>query len=305
MKRKTHKGIFVGILLSAIAIVALGSTFFYREAQQQTAQGKKDGITIVTSFYPMYIAAENLTEGRDGLTLESISEPQTGCLHDYQLTPEDMKLLATADIFVVNGGGIEEFLTEVAAQYPDLTIVDASEGLELLEDNGHVWMSVGLHRQQIANIAAGLAAADPAYGDLYRDNAAAYDEKLADLEAQQEEIKAQLSGEKVILFHEAYAYVAADYGMEVTYVMDLDEERQVSAGEVADTLRAITEDGVAIVLAEEQYGREMGDLVERETDAGVYYLDTLVRGDYSKDSYLDRMEANIAILREIASSAGR
>ena len=305
MKRKTHKGIFVGILLSAIAIVALGSTFFYREAQQQTAQGQEDGITIVTSFYPMYIAAENLTEGRDGLTLESISEPQTGCLHDYQLTPEDMKLLATADIFVVNGGGIEEFLTEVAAQYPDLTIVDASEGLELLEDNGHVWMSVGLHRQQIANIADGLAAADPVYGDLYRDNAAAYDEKLADLEAQQEEIAAQLSGEKVILFHEAYAYVAADCGMEVTYVMDLDEERQVSAGEVADMLQAITEDDVSIVLAEEQYGREMGDLVERETDAGVYYLDTLVRGDYSKDSYLDRMEANIAILREIASSAGR
>ena len=45
----------------------------------------------------------------------------------------------------------------------------------------------------------------------------------------------------------------------------------------------------------------MGAVVEQETDAGVYYLDTLVRGDYDRDSYLERMEQNIAILREIAA----
>ena len=99
-----HKGLFVAILLGAIAVLALGSTFFYRKSRET----QEADLTVVTSFYPMYIAAENVTEGRTGLRLESLSEPQTGCLHDYQLTPEDMELLATADVFVVNGGGIAE-----------------------------------------------------------------------------------------------------------------------------------------------------------------------------------------------------
>ena len=297
MRVRMHKGLFVAILLGAIAVLALGSTFFYWKSRETQAAD----LTVVTSFYPMYIAAENVTEGRMGLRLESLSEPQTGCLHDYQLTPEDMELLATADVFVVNGGGIEEFLTDIAAQYPELTIVDASEGLELEEDNGHVWMSVPLHRQQVQNIAEGLAAADPGYRELYEENAAAYDEKLALLQQEQEELAPALSGKPVVLFHEAYEYVAHDYGMQVVYVMDLNEERQVSAGEVAEMLTAVRDGQVTAVLAEELYGSEMGAVVEQETDAGVYYLDTLVRGDYDRDSYLERMEQNIAILREIAA----
>lgn len=282
----------MGILLSAIAFVALGSTFFYREKTNQD----EEELTIVTSFYPMYIAAENLTQGREHLKLESLSEPQTGCLHDYQLTPEDMKLLATADVFVVNGGGIEEFLTDVAEQYPDLAIVDASQGIEIVEDNGHVWMSVARHRKQIENICEGLCEADPSGRELYLENREIYDGKLAHLEEQQKELRNRMRGMPVILFHEAYAYVADDYGMNVVYVMDLDEERQVSAGEVAQVMNAVEQESVSLILAEEQYGKEMGDMVERETTASVCYLDTLVRGDYDKDSYLAGMEYNFSVL---------
>ena len=52
---------------------------------------------------------------------------------------------------------------------------------------------------------------------------------------------ALVKGQEVIIFHEAYAYVAKDYGLEVAMVMDLDEERQVSAGEVAEVLEEIKE----------------------------------------------------------------
>lgn len=314
----------MGILLSAIALVAFGSTFFYREGKERD----EENLVVVTSFYPMYIATENLVKGREHLTLESLSEPQTGCLHDYQLTPEDMKLLAEADIFVVNGGGIEEFLTDVAKQYPDLVIVNASEGVELLESygahaheehvssnegdvkgaettgdlaenaNAHAWMSIPVHRQQLKNICSGLSLADPAGEELYRRNLASYDEKLAALQEEQEDLKREFAGRPVVLFHEAYAYVAKDYGMHVLSVMDLDEERQISAGEVAQVMDTIKSGAVPLVLAEEQYGKKMGDMVERETSADVCYLDTLVRGDYDSDSYVMRMEKNISILRE-------
>ena len=86
MRVRMHKGLFVAILLGAIAVLALGSTFFYRKSRETQAGGSDGGNLLL----PMYIAAENVTEGRTGLRLESLSEPQTGCLHDYQLTPEDM-----------------------------------------------------------------------------------------------------------------------------------------------------------------------------------------------------------------------
>ena len=61
----------------------------------------------------------------------------------------------------------------------------------------------------------------------------------------------------MILFHEAYAYVAEDYGLQVNYLLDLDEERQVSAGEVSDVLSAVRKGHVKYILAEELYGKSL------------------------------------------------
>ena len=50
-------------------------------------------LKIVTSFYPIYIETINITKGIDGVVVENMTKPQTGCLHDYQMTPADMKKL--------------------------------------------------------------------------------------------------------------------------------------------------------------------------------------------------------------------
>ena len=103
---------------------------------------------------------------------------------------------------------------------------------------------------------------------------------------------------EVILFHEAYAYVAEDYGLQVNYLLDLDEERQVSAGEVSDVLSAVRKGHVKYILAEELYGKSMGDTIRKESDAKVLYLDPLNRGTYEKDSYINGMKKNMEILEE-------
>ena len=61
----------------------------------ETAQ--TDGLTVVTSFYPVYLLAANVTDGVEGVTLKNMTQPQTGCLHDYELTTEDMKTLEGAE----------------------------------------------------------------------------------------------------------------------------------------------------------------------------------------------------------------
>ena len=113
-----------------------------------------------------------------------------------------------------------------------------------------------------------------------------------------EKLKQEISGQSVILFHEAYAYVAEDYGLQVNYLLDLDEERQVSAGEVSDVLSAVRKGHVKYILAEELYGKSMGDTIRKESDAKVLYLDPLNRGTYEKDSYINGMKKNMEILEE-------
>ncbi len=367
---------FVGIMFLCILTVCTLAVMAYERAYEHTggktgvvggvsgASGSTkntdeadDMLTVVTSFYPMYIAALNIVDGVDGVRLENLSEPQTGCLHDFQLTPEDMKLLSTADVFVINGGGIESFMSDVAKAYPKLDVVEACEDVALLsedadtesesnhdhdhdadtesdsdhdhdhdadaesdsdhdhdhdtgaesdsdhdhdhgDENAHAWMSVPRYRTMVKTIASHLAQKDEAHAEEYYANAEKYDAKLAGLEEKINSLKSLTGGQNIIIFHEAYEYVADDFSMNACYLLDLDEERSVSAGEVKQVIGAIKDDGVSVILAEELYGKSMGDTVSRETDVHMVYIDPLNRGDYDKDSYLDGMERNIELIKD-------
>jgi len=311
-----NKYIFVFVMLLTILVVSFGFTNIY-VSHNQTAEDEE--FVVVTSFYPMYIATMNVVGDIEGVTLKNLSEPQTGCLHDFQLTPADMKLLSTADVFIINGGGIESFMEDIAAQYPELVIVEASEGIDFLceeeahghvheeehteemhdheghnhDINAHAWMSVELYRKQVENIAGGLAKVDEKNRESYLANAGIYDGKLEVLQVEQDELKARTVGQASIMFHCAFDYVAMDYGMDVAFCMDLDEERQVSAGEVAEVLEVIEHDGVKYIFAEELYGASMCEMVQKEADVEVIYLDPLNRGDYDADSYILGMRNNL------------
>lgn len=314
-----NKYLFVCCMLLAITLAGGIFTKIYLSMEDKGEDIEK--IRIVTSFYPIYIAAKNIVDGSDRVILENLSEPQTGCMHDYQLTPQDMILLSKADLFLVNGGGIENFLSEVGKSYPNLAIRTAAEGLTLLEEdvqgdeevyeeevhdeevhgeeNAHGWMNTQVYAGMVKNLADFISETDQENADIYQENAKVYCEKIELLSSQIEEIKSACSEQRnVVLFHEAYEYMAEQYGLHSTYCLDLDEERQVSAGEVADLLEEIAKNHVSVILAEELYGKDMGQTVEKETDCKVYYLDTLVRGDYEMDSYLNGMQKNIDIMRQ-------
>lgn len=314
-----NKYIFVVLMLAAILVVSFGFTGIY---VSHTQNNQDEDFVVVTSFYPMYIAAMNVIGDTNGVTLKNLSEPQTGCLHDFQLTPADMKLLSTADVFIINGGGIEAFMEDIATQYPDLIIIEACEGIELLSEehehgeesgeetaddhehegaNAHAWMSVELYRKQIENITKGLTRVDPDNSASYLANQNVYDGKLSELQQLQEEIRQFFADEnEVILFHCAYDYLALDYDLEVAFCMDLDEERQVSAGEVAKVIDVIKNHGVKYIFAEELYAKDMCNLIQKEVAVEVIYLDPLTRGEYDADSYLNAMKENMNRLKMAA-----
>ena len=117
--------------------------------------------TVVTTFYPMYIAALNVTAGVDGVRVVNLAAPSTGCLHDYQLTPRDWAVLSKADVILAHGAGMDSFLGDVSARWPKTKVVDLSARLDLLVDSGitnaHVWVSPRRHSMQVQAMAEGLS----------------------------------------------------------------------------------------------------------------------------------------------------
>ena len=259
-------------------------------------------LRVVTSFYPVYIAALNVTAGIPGVEVSNLASPHVGCLHDYQLTAGDVRRLADADILLVNGAGMEPFLGKVAQQSPKVRVVEVSEGIPLLDDNPHVWVSLEGARRQTENIAAALAAAAPDRADAFRANASAYNASLSALEEKMRAALAPYAGTPIVTFHEAFPYFARDFDLDLAGEIEREPGAEPSARELADTVKLVRERKVKALFAEPQFPDQSAQVVARETGVRVYSLDPVVTGpsdpEEARGAYLRAMEKNLEVLQE-------
>lgn len=289
------------LLVCCLVLAGCGSS-----APGQQSAAKKDGkLHIVTSFYPMYVATINITKGVDGVEVVNMTKPQTGCLHDYQLSTEDMKKLEKADVFVVNGGGMENFLDKVVSQQKNLKIIDASKDIGLIADgnemNPHVWVSVSNAIAQVKNIAGELAAADPEHADAYRANALAYVEKLEALKKDMHAELDDLPHKDIVTFHEAFPYFAEEFKLNIISVVEREPGSEPSPKELEDTVAQVRKLPVKVLFTEPQYSPGAAETIARETGAKIYSLDPVVTGEANEsamDAYINAMRKNADVLKE-------
>lgn len=306
LKRKLLFLLSIMLLLSLAGYAVCGSI----RRGSGALQAEAARVQLVASFYPIYVLAENLIAEASDTAVENLTQNQAGCLHDYQLTARDMRLLSEADALLINGAGMELFVSEAARQCPDLSVLTASQGIEFLkgmghdhghthemgdqeqEENGHVWMDVERYRTQALVLAVGLKELDASQAEAYESAYRKYDETLKGLSLQVQELAAKTKGVPVVLFHEAFAYFADSLGMEVLAELALDEEQVPSAGEIAEVIEEIRYHGTALLLIEEGYVSHAQKIVE-ETDAVIVCIDPLVTGDGALDSYVLSMKKNL------------
>ena len=270
------------------------------------------GKTIVTSFYPMYVFTQNVVRDVTGVRVVNMASESAGCLHDYQLQTRDMVTLEGADALVINGGGMEQFMDKVIAQRPELPVINASDGIEMLcgEDdhdghdhdhgvyNAHVWLDPALAMRQVQNIADGLAAVDSENAEAYQRNAAAYKARLQALHAELSAQLAPLAGSAIVTFHEAFTYFADAYGLVVAGVIANDAGEEPSTRQIAATCDLVKQYQVKALFVEPQYPTKSAETIARETGASVFTLDPVVSGDGSPESYENAMRENARVLTE-------
>lgn len=294
------KKLTVFLLLIVMTLAAAGCS------TSRESAGKKN-FTIVTSFYPMYIDAINITKGVEGVEVVNMTKPQTGCLHDYQLTTEDMKTLERADVFVVNGAGMESFLDKAVKQNKKLKVIEASDykDIHLLKDgeeeNPHVWTSVTYAIAQVKAITAKLCEADPAHQDAYRKNALEYVMKLEELKKEMHEQLDPLPHKDIVTFHEAFPYLAKEFKLNIVSVIEREPGSEPTPQELENTIAQVRKMPVKVLFTEPQYSPSAAETIARETGAKIYTLDPIVTGEadaQAMDAYINAMKKNMEVLKE-------
>ncbi|MBA3875940.1 MAG: hypothetical protein C0498_03230 [Anaerolinea sp.] len=234
--------------------------------------------TVVTTSTVFADLVRNV--GGDRVTVASLV-PAGAVVETYQAKPDDLRALAAADLIVMNGLGLDDWLeSTISAASPDTPVIRLAEGLpgvQLLpgeepgSQNPHLWMDVAYARGYVARIGEALAAVDPAGAAAYAAGVTAYDARLAELDAW---ARAQIeaippANRKVVMFHGAFPYFARAYGLTIVGVAVQAPGQDPSAGEIAALVDAIRASGAKAIFSENQFRTSLVDQIGRETGASV------------------------------------
>ena len=298
-------------ILTIVFAASMLLTGCNNSAESNNSIESNNKLTIVTSFYPMYISTLNIVKDIPDVEVINMTAPQTGCLHDYSLSTKDLKTLSSADIFVINGAGMESFLDDVIDEYSDLKIIEASNGISLIEDtnhdehehdvNPHVWVSISKNIEEVSNIAKELSAFDPNHASEYEANADAYIAKLENLRTEMHAALDNVNNKDIITFHEAFPYFAEEFNLNIAGVIEVEPDSEPSAKEVENIISIINEKNIKALFTEPQYSSKIADTIAKETGASIYTLDPIVTGDANEDAYDDyivKMQENLNTLKE-------
>ena len=272
-----------------------------------TSQGEEDGVLhVLATTYPVYLFTTAVTGEAEGVEVSLLVNQQTSCLHDYTLTVNDMKAIERADVIVMNGVGLEDFMSDALA-HADAAIIDCSEGIELLPAQGHeghdhdteydphIWMSEENAALMLENIGNGLGEIDPErQEDYFRNSSSANDALVCDsakLDA--------LAGKPLITFHDGFQYFAQATGLELLKAIEEEEGSEASAADIKEIVALIETYNIPAIFTEKNGSDATAQAIARETGVAVKQLDLIMSGDGTGiQPYLDAMQKNIDTIAE-------
>jgi ABC-type Zn uptake system ZnuABC Zn-binding protein ZnuA len=254
-----------------------------------------DGPSVVATTTQLADMARNIapTARVTGL-LAANTDP-----HEYEVRPDDVKALASADIVLRSGGEVDEWLDGAldAAGVDEQDVVDVGADVGLEGDDPHWWQD-----PRRAEKAAGAIGAAFARAGL-PDESAAYVARLKRLDAGVRACMDRVPApeRKLVTSHDALGYFAKRYGITVigTVIPALTTAAQPSAGDVANLVATIRREGVKTIFAESSVNPKVEAAIAREAGATVgpeLWADSLGPKGSSGATYIGSIEANTRAL---------
>ena len=266
--------------------------------------GSAETYDIAATTLPVYQFTSMLCEGT-GLTVTRLVTESVSCLHDYSLNVRQVRAAEAADLIMINGAGLEDFMADILE---GKTVVDASRDIPLLtacdendahadhhhEADSHIWLSPANAMVMAKNIMDGLAEMYPQYADTFQWNCIRLLTQLMQLIEYGEETLAQLENRELVTFHDGFAYLAQAFDFTILAAVEEEAGAETSAHKLIELIELMQQHNVPAVFTETNGSDASAKVVAAETGAKLYTLDMAMAGD----DYFAAMYHNIDTIKE-------
>ena len=301
---------FVHVVLFAAAVLIAACSGPAGGPVGSTATGSDpDALRVVTTT-TVFADVVKAVGGRR-TNVQSIVPAGVGP-EDYEPKPEDARTLATAQLIVSNGDGLDDFLDRLltATGAGDAKRLVLGDGLPTIdvdgEPNPHFWLDPSIVKTgYLPKIVTALSTSDPADKATFEGNAAAYGVQLDALDT---ELKAQVqtipaANRKLVTFHDAFPYFAKHFGFELVGVVVANVGQEPTPSELAALVQKVKSAHVKAVFSESQFNPKLSQTLAEE--AGITHVVTTLYNDAlgpaPADSYLGMMRWNMQQIVEALS----
>lgn len=264
---------------------------------------------VAATTLPVYQFTTRLCEGT-GISVTRLVTESVSCLHDYSLNVSQVRSAEAAQVVVISGAGLEEFMDDILKDAN--AVIDSSAGIELLgcetehehdhddhshhhhEEDAHIWLSPANAKVMAANICAGLTKQFPEHKDTFEKNLSALHADLDALQSYGEDQLKNLSCWELITFHDGFAYFADAFDLTILEAIEEESGSEASAQELIHLIEMVEEHQLPAVFTETNGSVSAADIIAAETGAAAFPLDMAMAGE----DYFTAMYHNIDTIRE-------
>ena len=238
--------------------------------------------------------------------------------HTFEPTPSMAKLMAGADLIIINGLFLEEPTLALAeSNKKDDAVILALGDRSVTPDewqfdftfpesaghpNPHLWPDPNLGLRYAELVQDRLAALDPDNAAYYAGNLEIFRGKV---EKMDQAIRAAVAtvpegNRKLLTYHDSWAYFAKQYGMEVIGAVQPSNFSQPSVREVAELIDQVKELGLPAVFGSKVFSSDVLEAIASEADA--QFIDDLADDDLPGKpgdpghTYLGLMKQNLTAM---------
>lgn len=287
-------------------------------------------VNVLCTTFPVTLLAKAVIDGVGGYKVTTMLPAAIGCPHDYALTPQDMRKLAKADVIIINGLGMEDFLDGAIPRVNrKALVVDSSKGVKGLlpfrdseEEcsehghehrhehkhehawNEHLFAAPGTAAELVRRIAEELSVKFPEDSVKFSENAKKYQDALLNLDKEYRAFGKSIPAEKrnIAVQHGIFDYLASALGLHVTEYLQPHTGSEPSAAQIREMTAHLKRHGASAILAEKNYPSKVTDLVSRETKIPVLTLSVQPESGATPEAFLklhrDNLEAMKAFYRK-------
>ncbi len=272
-----------------------------------TNQSKKQ--TIITSIYPVYVITKNVAG--DIFKVENLLQPGENP-HEYQFKPEDIKKIRNADLIILNGLGIDDWLIEtiyrinpekketirlIATNLPLIYISKKASSKNEQTADPHFWLDPTLMMQAATNLSEFLIKQSPQNKRQIELNLRSFCEKMANLDKKLKDELSLVKNKSVIFQHNAYVYFARRYKLEIAgYVEDVPDAPSTPQ-HLTRLIKTAQETKAAAVFGETGSSNELVKRIAEELKLPYRVIDPLETGSLDPEYYEQKMLENSKIIK--------